>query len=70
MFVPFTNTSPLDGCNRAPATDNNVLFPDPDGPIIATKSPGLTDNETFFNARTVESPSLNDFVTFFNTNRC
>src|SRR5690606_32922604 len=47
--------------------DKSVLFPEPDGPIIAMNSPGLTVRDTFLSASTVESPSLNDFVTFFST---
>jgi len=36
---------------------SSVDFPDPDGPITATSSPGATDSETPRRASTAVSPS-------------
>ena len=37
--VPPTITRPEDGLSRAPRMCKSVLFPDPEGPMIAANSP-------------------------------
>ena len=37
--------SPFDGDSNAPAIDNNVLFPDPEGPTIPINSPAFTSSD-------------------------
>ena len=39
--------SPADGVSSKPSSDKSVVFPDPDGPIIATVSPGIIEAVTF-----------------------
>lgn len=56
--MPLIIMFPSDGCRRAPATDRNVLFPEPEDPITATNSPGFTDIDTLLSAVSVLSPSL------------
>ena len=65
--LPLMNTSPLDGACKPPAMVKKVLLPDPDGPIMATNSPFLTEKSVHFNASMISSPSLKDFVTFLNS---
>lgn len=53
MGRPLTSKRP-DKCNRGEATIcpaktlSNVVFPDPDGPIIASNLPGLASPLTSF----------------------
>lgn len=54
-------TFPLVGVNKAPMMDSRVLFPEPDGPTIATNSPSLTFNEISFKTLMDRSPSGKDF---------
>ena len=53
---PSTRISPEVGVSRAPIQFNKVLFPEPDSPTTAQKSPFSSANETFFNASTCTSP--------------
>ena len=38
---PLNRISPVSGISKPAKKDNNVLLPEPDGPTIATLSPGL-----------------------------
>jgi hypothetical protein len=40
-----------------PIIESKVVLPDPDGPMIATLSPGLTRSDTSRTASTVTGPS-------------
>src|SRR5262245_4277686 len=53
---PSSSTSPDVGTSSSPANDNNVLLPDPEGPITATNSPCSIRSETPSRARTVRRP--------------
>ena len=50
ISTPFIITSPLVGFCRPPAIVKKVLLPDPDGPMIATNSPGRTEKSVFCSA--------------------
>src|SRR5215213_7628581 len=55
--VPPTITRPEEGLSRAPRMCSSVLFPDPEGPIIAVNSPLVSSSETSLSALTVVEPS-------------
>ena len=55
--VPPTTTRPDVGLSRAPRMCNSVLFPDPEGPMIAANSPSGNSRETSSSARTSFVPS-------------
>src|SRR3989304_2257589 len=46
IFFPSNSILPLAGCTKPDMVSSKVDFPDPLAPIIATISPGLTDNDT------------------------
>src|SRR5215470_12454109 len=54
---------PAEGRSRPPSRASRVDLPPPDGPVIATNSPGATSNETLSSAATVTSPDLNTRLT-------
>ncbi len=54
---PAIQTLPLVGLSSAASRCISVDFPDPDGPITATSSPGCTSIETPRSASTAVSPS-------------
>jgi hypothetical protein len=56
--APPMNTSPLVGSSRLPAIVSRVDFPEPLGPITATKSPASTARSISSSARTTVAPSL------------
>ena len=62
MSRPSKTTVPVVGRSRPPRSWRSVLFPEPEGPMRATNSPGWTARETPFRASTVDSPSSNCFV--------
>ena len=43
---PATRTAPCVGRSSVPPTESMVVFPDPEGPAIATNSPRSTRSET------------------------
>ena len=49
---PVTRTRPADGRSSVPIRCSSVVFPDPDGPRIATSSPAATARLTPASART------------------
>ena len=57
MSSPSRITSPDVGRSRPPSSWSRVLLPEPDGPIRATNSPGVTASETSRTASTV-SPGM------------
>ena len=54
---PAIHTLPLVGLSSAASRCISVDFPDPDGPMTATSSPGFTSIETPRSASTAVSPS-------------
>ena len=48
IFLPFTKTLPEVGMSNPPIIFNNVDFPLPEAPTIATNSPSSISNETLF----------------------
>lgn len=54
---------PLLGLSSAPSIIRRVDFPDPDGPMIRTTSPGRTLSDTSSTATTSVSPAPNRLVT-------
>jgi hypothetical protein len=55
--VPPTTTRPEEGLSSAPRMCNSVLFPEPEGPMIAANSPFGNPSDTAFSARTAVEPS-------------
>ncbi len=64
ILCPLTRTSPSSGISNPPNKCNNVLFPEPDAPIIEMLCPFSTVIATPFNTSTDKFPSLNDFLKF------
>ena len=58
---PAKYTVPLVGVSSAASRCSNVLFPEPEGPISATISPGATARVTPASATTSLSPERNTF---------
>ena len=56
--VPATRTVPAVGRSSVPATASRVDFPDPDGPVTATNSPGSTVSDTSRSATTGGCPGV------------
>jgi hypothetical protein len=54
--APSRTTSPDVGRSRPPRRWRRVLFPDPDGPMTATNSPGSTASDTPRTAATSAAP--------------
>jgi hypothetical protein len=54
---PFMRYVPAVGRSRQPIRCMKVDFPDPDGPVSATNSPGSIDSETPRSAGTSTSPT-------------
>ena len=57
MSSPAIVTVPLVGLSSAARMCISVDLPEPDGPITATSSPGITASETPRSASTAVSPS-------------
>ena len=55
--VPFQRTSPSSGRSRPDSTPMNVVLPDPDGPINATKSLGSRASDAPRTASTPLAPA-------------
>jgi hypothetical protein len=51
------------GTSKSPRSDSKVDLPEPEGPIIATFSPGFTAKETFSKIDNLPSPTLKSFPT-------
>jgi hypothetical protein len=51
--APFQRTSPWSGRSRPESTPMNVVLPEPDGPINATKSLGFSERDA---PRTASTP--------------
>jgi hypothetical protein len=56
MEAPSMRMSPDVGVSSPPSRWSSVLFPDPDGPTIATSSPAAMSSETPARAFTSVSP--------------
>src|SRR5215472_9308934 len=61
--APAAYTRPLLGRSRPPSSASSVDLPPPDGPVMATNSPGATSNDTCSSAATCTSPDLNRRLT-------
>ena len=57
MSVPFSRTWPLVGASKPPRIYNNVLFPEPDGPMMDTNSPCITCKEMSFKTSVAVFPT-------------
>ena len=53
--------SPLEGTSKQPIIFIKVDFPDPDEPIILTKSPSLIERSILSNAKSLLSPITYSF---------
>jgi ABC-type uncharacterized transport system ATPase subunit len=67
MFFPLMDTSPEDGISRHPIMFKRVDFPDPEGPMMAMNSPGITFTVTPARACTSPEGSGYTFVTSLNS---
>src|SRR5512144_1372365 len=64
IATPSSEYLPPVGTSRQPMMDIRVLFPEPEGPMIATISPSSIVNVVPFKAYTSPSPIGNVFVRF------
>src|SRR5438552_3236810 len=69
--APASDTWPEVGRSKVPIMCNSVLFPEPDGPTIASDSPAITSSETPSStvSGTVLSGDSYRFVTLTNFNK-
>src|SRR6185295_15011900 len=59
---PSKHTAPLVGRSSVPTMCNNVLFPTPDSPTIATRSPAAISRSRSVRTRTTRGPSTYSLV--------